>query len=146
MKTSRIPVRTERNANEKNRTLKVTQFIEETGSAILEFLIFGLAVNLALLTFSVDIIQVQKHQLAADSIARHASRDFSLNLSEISAQQVASEVATGFNLQPNQWQIAAECEPAGCIAADALVKIQVLVENSRATAQMPVLSNSAVNE
>jgi hypothetical protein len=139
-------VRAERNANEKNRTLIVNRFIEEKGSAILEFLIFGLAANLALLTFSVEIIQSQKNQLAADSIARHASRDFSLNLSEISAQQVASEVATGFSLQPNQWQIAAECEPADCMAADALVKIQVSVENSRATAQMPVLSDSAVNE
>lgn len=132
--------------NDKNPSLCVPKLIDETGSAILEFLIFGLAVNLALLTFSVDVVQAQKHQLAADSIARHASRDFSMNLSENSARQVASEVATGFDLRPNQWQISAECEPADCFAFDAKVSVQVLVESSGATAQMPVLITSAGDE
>lgn len=122
------------------------RFINDAGSAILEFLIFGLAVNVALLTFSIDLIQVQKNQLAADSIARHASRDFSISLSEASARHTALEIAQGFNLQPSEWQISAECEPIDCFATNALVRIQVLVENSRATASMPIAPDAATYE
>lgn len=131
---------------EKKQTSILSRFNGDSGSAILEFLIFGLAANLALLTFSVDLIQAQKNQLASDAIARHVSRDFSHTQSENSAQRVAGEVALSFNLQPNQWQIAAVCEPVECSADNALVKIQVLVENSVSTVVMPVMSDLAAYE
>lgn len=131
---------------EKKQTSILSRFNGDSGSAILEFLIFGLAANLALLTFSVDLIQAQKNQLASVAIARHVSRDFSQNQSETIAQRVAGEVARSFNLQPNQWQVAAECEPVDCSVDNALVKIQVLVENSVSTAVMPVMSDLAAYE
>lgn len=123
------------------QTSILSRFNGDSGSAILEFLIFGLVANLALLTFSVDLIQVQKNQLASDAIARHVSREFSQNQNETFAQRVAGQVAHSFNLQPNHWQVSAECEPVDCFADNALVKIQVLVENSVSTAVMPVMSD-----
>ena len=48
----------------------------ERGSILLEFLGFGLLLQVLALTFFVQIVNLQTHQIAAESIARHGMRFF----------------------------------------------------------------------
>jgi hypothetical protein len=115
----------------------------EDGSAIIEFLIFGLAVNLALLGFGLEILQVQKYQLATESIARNSARSLAVTLDLVEAKAVAMGVAAGFELSPDDISINLECVPVDCFSPDALAVARVFVSDSRAQAVMPVSAISS---
>ena len=46
----------------------------DAGSALVEFLVFGLVLQVGILTFFLDLSNQQAGQLAAESIARHGLR------------------------------------------------------------------------
>lgn len=118
----------------------------EYGSAILEFLVFGLAINLAILTFGTELIQTQKSQFAVESIARHVIRDLSRGADQTQAQQLALEIADGFELETSRLQIATACVPDDCLGAEAQVQILVSYKQAKARAVMPIAESDQGTE
>lgn len=118
----------------------------ESGSAILEFLVFGLAINLAILTFGTEVIQIQKSQFAVESIARHVIRDITRGADQAQAQQLAFEIANGFDLDASRLQIAMACVPDSCLSGEAQVQIVVSYNQAKARAVMPIAESDQGTE
>jgi len=112
----------------------------DSGSAILEFLIFGVAINVALLGFGVQVLEIQKLQLAAESIARNSARNLAQSLDVEGARTVAANIAESFGLSVNDISLNLECVPSDCSTSGAIASAQVEISESRAYSAMPVES------
>lgn len=110
----------------------------DSGSAILEFLIFGVAINIALLGFGVQILQVQKFQLAAESIARNSARSLAQSLEPANARAVAENIASSFELSVDDLSLNLECLPSDCTSPGAIAVAQVAIADARAQSAMPI--------
>lgn len=93
-----------------------------------------------------NLLEIQKSQLAAESIARNVARDFANNSSAESAQSLADEIASSFSVSPNQLDLATACEPADCSEANAQVHVLVKIGNAKAMAVMPMIQDSGLYE
>jgi hypothetical protein len=111
---------------------------DESGSAIIEFVVFGLVTQLAVLLFAGQILGQQKAQIAAATTARQAARAATIsaraggvaNLNVIRQQQEAN-----FNLEPGQ--LALSLRPANPQAGD-LVTATASIDGSTSSATMRV--------
>ncbi len=120
----------------------------ESCSAILEYLIFGVAINVALLGFGVQILQVQKFQLAAESIARNSARSLAQSLEPANARAVAENIASSFELSIDDLSLNLECLPSDCSAPGSIAVAQVAIADARAQSAMPIEAkgNGEINE
>jgi hypothetical protein len=102
----------------------------EDGSMVVEFVFYGVLLQIGILVFSLNAFNFQAQQLAADSIARHALRSYLVSQiePEISARQVLN------SFQSNAKAVLRlECEP-DCTSAGSLVTLMVQVGQATASA------------
>ena len=89
---------------------------EETGSAVIEFLGFGLLLQVSVLIGLVQLSNVQAEQIAAESMARHALRAYVLFgiAPEVTGNQLQADLAAQgkpvFSLS-----CAPDCDSAGSV-------------------------------
>lgn len=114
--------------------MQLERFSDERGSAVLEFVGFGLVLQLLILFAALQITEVQKHQLAAEAIARHALR--SLIISDVAVDATANQVATDFGITQAP-KLFLACNP-DCQTAGALAQLKVVVGKAVAQAAMRV--------
>lgn len=105
---------------------------EDRGSALIDFLGFGLFLQIPVLLLSIQVSSLQASQLAADSIARHSLRAFVLEEAEINktANQVAGEL--GIDANP---LIVLECDP-DCTGNQSLLRLTVKLGSVEASSVM----------
>lgn len=105
---------------------------EERGSALFEFLIFGIVMQLGLLTAGLQILNLQSSQLVAESIARHSLRSYVItgtNPDETVKQLLQDyEITSAPNVQFS-------CSP-NCDELGALVSVVVSIGGAKASASM----------
>lgn len=72
-----------------------SQLTEETGSAVIEFLGFGLLLQVSVLIGLVHLSSLQAEQMAAESMARHALRAYVLFgiAPEVTGNQLQADLA-----------------------------------------------------
>lgn len=107
---------------------------QDSGSAILEFVGFGLILQVPLLMMSVSFAGVQQTQFAAEAIARHSLRSFVLVGTPVS--ETAAEIITDFRLttQPN---LQMSCRPVGdCESPGSIITLKVLLGQAQAQSAM----------
>lgn len=110
----------------------------DEGSALIEFVVFGLVAQISILMFAGSLLEQQKLQLAVESSARQAVRAATLSkdaaqadvASSIEAQQTAN-----FGLVPGRLRI--PVTPAAPEAGE-LVSATASIDGASATARMRV--------
>jgi hypothetical protein len=106
----------------------------ENGSAVLEFVGFGLILQILLLMMAVGLAEVQQTQFAAEAIARHSLRSYVLMDTPI--LQAATEILDDFAVKAEP-RLLMTCRPIGqCEASGALITLEVFLGKSEAVSVM----------
>jgi hypothetical protein len=115
-----------------NRAVK--GFADESGSAVLEFVGFGLLLQITLLMISVDLAALQQSQFAAEAVARHSLRSFILTGTPVDL--TAREIMTDF-LMTAEPKLQMSCLPAGgCENSGSIITLNVTVGRAQAQSSM----------
>lgn len=103
---------------------------DDSGSAIIEFLAYGLLLQVGVLIALIQVSGLQAQQLAAESIARHALRAFMISAvqPEISGQQLGQDL--GLVTQP---KITLDCKP-DCSSVGSVIRLNVTIGSANASA------------
>lgn len=96
-------------------------FRSDSGSVVLEFLGFGVLLQVPLLLISIALSGLQRDQLAADAINRDALRSFTLTGRPPS--ETAAEIAADFKIAQDRVKIQVTCEDGDCVSPGALVSL-----------------------
>ena len=104
----------------------------ESGSALIDFVLYGLLIQMTVLVFGLQVFSLQSAQLAAESAARHALRSFALN--GVAPDQSVRSIAKDFNFSED-YKVSFSCDP-DCISAGSVLKITVKISSATATAKM----------
>lgn len=104
------------------------RFVDDRGSAVLEFLAFGLLLQVSVLMWLINISSIQGQQIAAESVARHSLRAFVLSGTQpqITGQQIVNDF--GIKVQP---ELNFTCEP-DCDSPGSVLRLQVSVGAGKA--------------
>jgi hypothetical protein len=108
------------------------KIIDDRGSALIDFLGFGLLLQIPLLLLSTQLAAIQSMQLAADSIARHSLRSYVLQGKE--PQETALQIANDFHLSGDP-KIELICEP-DCISPFSVLRLNVLIGSVKSSSVM----------
>lgn len=102
----------------------------ENGSMLMEFVLYGVLLQIGILVFALSAFNHQAQQLAADSIARHALRSYLV--SEIEPEISANQVLSSFQSNAKS-SLKLECDP-DCDSVGSLVTLRVQLGLATATA------------
>lgn len=105
---------------------------DERGSAVIEFLGFGLFLQIPVLLLAIQLSAIQATQLAADSIARHSLRAFVLQEADIS--KTALQVAQDLRLTSKP-SVTLKCDP-DCYSDESLLRLVVKLDSIEASSVM----------
>lgn len=103
---------------------------DETGSMVIEFLLYGVLFQIGILIFALQSFSLQAQQLAADSIARHALR--SLLVSGIEPELSADQILRSFQ-SDRKADVQLDCRP-DCDSSGSLITLSVKVGQASAIA------------
>ena len=106
------------------------RFHDDRGSVVLEFLAFGMLLQVLVLMWLINISNLQGQQIAAESVARHSLRAFLLTGTQpqITGQQILNDF--GIKAQP---RLNVTCEP-DCDSPGSVLRLQVAVGAASAQA------------
>jgi predicted GNAT superfamily acetyltransferase len=110
------------------------KFRNEVGSALLEFVTWGLLLNVAILALTVQVMQHFQAQFASESIVRHVSRALTKGYSPQTIDEIAKSIGSDFSIAPDEINLQLECKPQDCNALNQLVTIRVGIRTSSAEA------------
>lgn len=122
--------------------MQSTNFKSDRGSAILEFVTFGLLLNLGILAFALQLLQFHQSQLAAESIARHAARAISQGSTESAVVNLAASIAKDFAIDPSEVKTEVTCKPAACEIAESVITVRVEANGAKAEAVILVAQST----
>lgn len=98
----------------------------ERGSAVLDFLVFAVILQLPILLFAIEASQRQQLSFGLEAVARHGLRAHLLSPSEESTEAVISEIASQFGLDTNGYEYHFWCSPdPDCLDSDSLISLEV---------------------
>ncbi len=106
------------------------RLIDDRGSVVLEFLAFGLLLQVSVLMWLINISNLQGQQIAAESVARHSLRAFVLSGTQpqVTGEQILHDF--GIKVKP---LLSFTCEP-DCDSPGGILRLQVVVGAARAQA------------
>ncbi len=99
---------------------------------MIDFLGFGLLLQVPVLTLATQMGTLLTNQLAADSIARHALRSFALQ--DAPVELTARQIAEDFRLRIRP-VVELNCQP-DCISPESVLHLNVSVGDARANSVM----------
>jgi hypothetical protein len=105
---------------------------DERGSSLIEFLGFGLLLQIPVLLLATQLATIHANQLAADSIARHSLRSFVLQDTPVAL--TAGQISADFRLKINP-VVELVCEPE-CTSPESILRLKVSVGGIQATSVM----------
>jgi Flp pilus assembly protein TadG len=96
----------------------------DRGNAVVEFVAVGLVLQLLIFGFLVNLGQAYRSQLAAESLARQALRQYQLTGSESSAIGIATQVITTFGLNDDDvsYDVNPDCRKTGKVQVTSTVR------------------------
>ena len=105
---------------------------DDSGSAAIELIGFGLILQLPLLLLALQLLGFQHSQLAAEAIARNALRAWVVTKQDPNV--AATQIASDFGLSQDQVTLATICDPQTCVGNAVLLRLQVQVAGAEALA------------
>ena len=103
-----------------------TNLSSDRGSAIVDFMGFGLLLQIPVLMFTTFALSMQHQQFALEAIARHGIRAHVLVPDKASTTRVISELAMDFGLKQSDlvWNLSCNPDPK-CIEPGSIARLQV---------------------
>lgn len=103
-----------------------TDISEDEGSALVEFIGFGLLLQIPVLMFTTFALSLQHQQFALEAIARHGIRAHVLVPDEVSTTKVIHRIAADFGLDPSDLSWLISCTPdPNCVEPGSLVRFEI---------------------
>ena len=103
-----------------------TDIRSDSGSAVVDFIGFGVLLQVPVLMFSTIALSLQHQQFALEAIARHAIRAHVLIPDNSNTSRVVSELASDFGLNPNELILKLICNPdPSCNEPGSLIRLDV---------------------
>lgn len=100
-------------------------FKGEEGSAVLEFIGFGLLLQVPMVLFASNLVLLQHDQLAAEAITRDVLR--SLVLFDAEPSESARESARIYGVSPSRVQVSMSCRPTDCKREQTWVSVKTQI-------------------
>jgi hypothetical protein len=107
------------------------KFSDEEGSAVLDFIGFGLLLQLPLVMFANNLVMAQHEQLTAEAITRDALRSHVL-LGKAPLES-ALELADAYRIASNRIRVTIACRPANCHQEKAWIHLTTRIGDVEAT-------------
>ena len=103
-----------------------TKYLSDRGSAVVDFIGFGVLLQIPVLMFSTFALSLQHQQFAIEAIARHAIRAHVLLPDYSSTTSVVSELASDFGYKESDlvWKLSCNPDPK-CLAHGSIVRFEV---------------------
>lgn len=103
-----------------------TEIYCDRGSAIVDFIGFGLLLQIPVLMFSTFALSLQHQQFAIEAIARHAIRAHVLVPDNSNTVKVVSELAADFGLKESNlnWKLSCNPDPK-CVEPGSIVRLDI---------------------
>ena len=105
--------------------MRSVNFKDDLGSAVIEFIGFGLLLQIPMLFFAINLVDLQHDQLAAEAITRDALRAYVLLNRE--PLESARQLAPDYRLDPSRILLTTTCKPNGCNEEKAWVSIETRI-------------------
>ena len=105
-------------------------FKDDLGSAALEFIGFGLVLQIPMILLAINLVALQHDQLAAEAITRDALRSYVLLNRE--PLESARRLAADYRLDPSRILVKMACNPDDCEAEGAWISIETRIGRSSA--------------
>jgi hypothetical protein len=115
-----------------------TDLFCDKGSAIVDFIGFGVFLQIPVLMFSTFALSIQHQQFALEAIARHGIRAHVLVPDRGSTTRVISELASDFGLNNSDlvWNLSCSPDP-NCVETGSMARLQVKLGGLSAEAVQP---------
>ena len=103
-----------------------TEIANDEGSAIVDFIGFGLLLQIPVLVFTTFALSLQHQQFALEAIARHGIRAHVLVPDNASTTMVIYRIAADFGLEPSglTWLISCNPDPT-CVESGSIVRFEI---------------------
>ena len=103
-----------------------TEISNDEGSAIVDFIGFGLLLQIPVLIFTTFALSLQHQQFALEAIARHGIRAHVLVPDNASTTMVIHRIAADFGLEPSglTWLISCNPDPK-CGESGSIVRFEI---------------------
>ncbi len=111
--------------------MQSVNFRGEDGSAAIEFIGFGLLLQVPLAIFATNLVLVQHDQLAAEAITRDVLRSHVLLGAEPST--VAEAAASLYGVSPSRLRVSMSCKPLTCSQEQAWVTVKTQLGSATAS-------------
>ena len=103
-----------------------TEIMSDRGSAVVDFIGFGVLLQIPVLMFSTFALSVQHQQFALEAIARHGIRAHTLVPDRGNTTRVISELVADFGLRPSDIEWSLNCNPdPDCVEPGSIAIFQV---------------------
>ena len=103
-----------------------TEILKDEGSALVDFIGFGLLLQIPVLMFTTFALSLQHQQFALEAIARHGIRAHVLVPDNASTTMVIDRIATDFGLEPSDFTWNLSCAPdPKCLTSGSLVRFEI---------------------
>lgn len=116
--------------------MKISSIRAERGSAVIDFVLYGVMLQIGLLLFGLQVFEQQANQLAAESMARHSLRSFALTGTEVqeTAVQVLNDFGTATPTSENL-RVQLLCEP-DCDSEGSVLTVNVKFKRAVASSTL----------
>jgi hypothetical protein len=103
-----------------------TDIFSDRGSAVVDFIGFGILLQIPILMFSTFVLSIQHQQFALEAIARHGIRAHVLVPDRENTNRVISELATDFGLKQSDlaWNLSCAPDPK-CVEPGSVARLQI---------------------
>jgi hypothetical protein len=106
------------------------KFKGEQGSAVVEFIGFGLLFQIPLMLFAIGLVALQHDQLAAEAITRDSLRSYVLLNREPS--ESALRLAADYRLTPSRIKLTVSCKPKDCLEERSWIFVETKIGSASA--------------
>ena len=103
-----------------------TEILSDRGSSVVDFIGFGVLLQIPVLMFSTFALSVQHQQFALEAIARHGIRAHALIPDRLNTTRVISELVADFKLRPSdiEWNLSCNPDP-DCVEPGSIARLQI---------------------
>ena len=103
-----------------------TEVFSDRGSAVVDFIGFGVLLQIPVLMFATFALSVQHQQFALEAIARHGIRAHALFPDRENTNRVISELVADFELKPSgiEWSLSCNPDP-NCVEPGSIAFFQI---------------------
>lgn len=103
-----------------------TEVLSDRGSAVVDFIGFGVLLQVPVLMFSTFALSVQHQQFALEAIARHGIRAHVLVPDKGNTTRVISDLVADFGLRQSDIQWSLSCNPdPDCVEPGSIALLQI---------------------